>query len=398
MLELAPFVHEYLVRSDLNAVKFDKSGNLGEAIKNKNLVLPPQDTEQTIKNTVGLACFDDKMRSTKSELTKEAIEKNIRLKATAQNFIDSIPVVNDVEANAFIQKICDHLAQIYQLPKEFGPRCRIQASLAPNAFAVPGGDISVSAGLLGTISDLDGLIFVLAHEIGHVVAQHSIKRVGINDTANKGLAALGLLGTLASLGASGATMGGMNLVSWFPKYVASSQLKNFGMQTVGFATAAGLMKYSRENEKEADHLGHEVALAAGARQEALEASWEEFSQWSTNYHKRDASLIKKIMASHPSDKSRFENIEKRSDLFKDLKPYCDGGEKSNRLDPSFYKSYSAIHEKWKPEATRFGEALKGTSQTTKPNENSNKNYSYFKAVTASVASQCFGHMAGLDQH
>lgn len=45
-----------------------------------------------------------------------------------------------------------------------------------NAFAVPGGFIFVNKGLLER-TDRDQLAFVLAHEIGHVCARHSIKRL-----------------------------------------------------------------------------------------------------------------------------------------------------------------------------------------------------------------------------
>lgn len=48
----------------------------------------------------------------------------------------------------------------------------------PNAFAIPGGAVGVTQGLLGDIKSEAGLALVLGHELGHHQARHPLKRVG----------------------------------------------------------------------------------------------------------------------------------------------------------------------------------------------------------------------------
>jgi predicted Zn-dependent protease len=93
-----------------------------------------------------------------------------------------------------------------------------------NAFSVPGGYIYIFKGLLDSLND-DELAFVLAHEVGHVVPRHSIKRLQ---------AAMGY--NLLILASRGAT--------------SDSQFSG-GLQ---FALAQILAGYSREDEFTADEL------------------------------------------------------------------------------------------------------------------------------------------------
>ena len=48
----------------------------------------------------------------------------------------------------------------------------------PNAFAIPGGGVGVTEGLLADIQSEAGLALVLGHELGHHQARHPLKRVG----------------------------------------------------------------------------------------------------------------------------------------------------------------------------------------------------------------------------
>lgn len=105
----------------------------------------------------------------------------------------------------------------------------------PNAFALPGGPIYVTQALFKLIKSDDELAAVLAHEIGHVVAKHVVKRI----QGAIGLQALQLLaaGTRA---VDAGTRQGMDL-----------------------AFASLLTEYSQQDELQADHLGVKYAKAAG---------------------------------------------------------------------------------------------------------------------------------------
>jgi predicted Zn-dependent protease len=105
----------------------------------------------------------------------------------------------------------------------------------PNAFALPGGPIYVTRSLFQLIKSDDELAAVLAHEVGHVVARHSIKRL----QAAVGLNFLQLI----AMGAHG----------------LDAQTR----QGVDLAFGALLLEYSQADELEADKLSVKYLKAAG---------------------------------------------------------------------------------------------------------------------------------------
>ncbi|MCP3984546.1 MAG: M48 family metalloprotease [bacterium] len=111
----------------------------------------------------------------------------------------------------------------------------------PNAFALPGGWIYVSRGLLAITGSEDELAGVVGHEIGHVAARHSATR----ETRQIGVGLLTLLGVAAAGAAGGAS--------------AAESVAQLG-QVAG----AGLIAtYGRDQERQADQVGQEIAARAG---------------------------------------------------------------------------------------------------------------------------------------
>ncbi|MCO5166047.1 MAG: M48 family metallopeptidase [Planctomycetes bacterium] len=105
-----------------------------------------------------------------------------------------------------------------------------------NAFAIPGGGIYVYTGLLRAMEDEAQLTAVLGHEVAHVTRRHIAQQL----TAQFGFQAL-----TAMLGSAGGLAG---LVGQLGGAVASQ----------GF-----LLKYSRDNEREADYVGLGYQARAG---------------------------------------------------------------------------------------------------------------------------------------
>jgi predicted Zn-dependent protease len=110
-----------------------------------------------------------------------------------------------------------------------------------NAFALPGGYVYVSRGLLALARGEDEVACVLAHEVGHVAARHAAQR----ETQSVGVGLLTMLGTLAA-----AAVGGGSAAQ------AVSQLGQV-------AGAGWIASYSRDQEREADEVGQRMAAAAG---------------------------------------------------------------------------------------------------------------------------------------
>lgn len=106
---------------------------------------------------------------------------------------------------------------------------------AVNAFAVPGGFIYLTRGILAFLHDEDQLAGVLGHEIGHVTARHSAQQYTKQTTAGVGLALLGI---------------------FVPEARPFQGLTE---------TAAGLLllKYGRDHERQADRLGVQYTAQTG---------------------------------------------------------------------------------------------------------------------------------------
>ena len=109
-----------------------------------------------------------------------------------------------------------------------------------NAWCMPGGKVAVYTGILPITQDDAGLATVLGHEIGHAVARHSAERVSQQKAAQIGA------GLVTDATANN---------SQFTQTVVS-QLYGVGGQLV-------LLKYSRNQESEADHLGLIFMAMAG---------------------------------------------------------------------------------------------------------------------------------------
>lgn len=110
----------------------------------------------------------------------------------------------------------------------------------PNAFALPGGYVYVTRGLLALTSSEDELAGVIGHEVGHVAARHAVQRVSralpIGILTGIGAAATGLVSPML-----GSVVGGLGSV----------------------ANDVLLAPYGREQEREADRVGATMAAKAG---------------------------------------------------------------------------------------------------------------------------------------
>ncbi len=107
-----------------------------------------------------------------------------------------------------------------------------------NAFAVPGGSIYVTRGLLALAENEAEMAAVLAHELGHITARHAAQRYSQAVAANLGLTLLGVLGSAAGMP------------------VGVGDLASLGTQLY-------LQSYSREQELEADVLAVRYMTRAG---------------------------------------------------------------------------------------------------------------------------------------
>jgi len=139
----------------------------------------------------------------------------------------------DAKLGGYVAGIATRVARATNAP-EAQYRVTVLDSPIVNAFALPGGYVYVTRGLMALANDEAELAGVIGHEMGHVVARHSAQR----QTAAMGTTLLG-----AVLGA-----------------VIGNQAAS---QAIGLGGQGLLAGYSRDQEFESDMLGFRYLAAAG---------------------------------------------------------------------------------------------------------------------------------------
>ena len=150
-----------------------------------------------------------------------------------------------------------------------------------NAWCMPGGKIVVYEGLLPVTQDEASLAIVLGHEIAHAVAKHSAEQLSTQMRQQQSLQ----IGT-AIAGALGM---GQNTQS----IVQTVAALNFNF---------GNLKYSRNHESEADHMGLIFAAMAGYDPQVATTFWQRMAASSTNQ-------TAEFLSDHPPDATRIKQIQ-----------------------------------------------------------------------------------------
>ncbi len=153
---------------------------------------------------------------------------------TDGQIVKSYGMYDDAALSAYMEDLGQRLAKVSHrshLPFQF----KVLDSAVVNAFAVPGGYVYLTRGILSYLNNEAELAGVIGHEIGHVAARHSAEQYSRAQLAQVGLAV------------------GMILAEDFREYSGLAQL-GVGML---------FMKFSRDNERQADDLGVEYATKAG---------------------------------------------------------------------------------------------------------------------------------------
>jgi predicted Zn-dependent protease len=195
-------------------------------------------------------------------------------------------IVDDPALSAYIEQLGRRLAQ-------FSPRQDLDYSFQivemeePNAFALPGGYIYVSRGLLALANSEAEVANVLAHEIGHVAARHAAQR----DTAAKAATLLTLLGVAAAAASSG---DGRSVA---------------GMQFLGQGLLAS---YSRGQERQSDRIAIELTTAAGIDPGGMARFLKQLDN-STRLQ-TGASRAPGFFDTHPATRERFAEATTRAQV------------------------------------------------------------------------------------
>lgn len=150
-----------------------------------------------------------------------------------------------------------------------------------NAWCMPGGLICVFEGLLPVTKDEPSLAIVLGHEIAHAVARHSAEQYSTQYRQQYGMQIGSAVASAVGVGSNTIALG---------QAMASRGL--------GLAN----LKYSRNHESEADHLGLIFAAMAGYDPQVAVGFWQRMAAQSSN-------KTAEFLSSHPSDATRIRQIQ-----------------------------------------------------------------------------------------
>ena len=165
-----------------------------------------------------------------------------------------------------------------------------------NAFALPGGYVYVTRGILAYLNSEAEVAGVLGHEIGHVTARHGVKQQSMSQAANLGV----LLGAVLVPGLRNESSLGM-------------------MQQMSVAWIRG---YGREDELEADRLGAEYLARAGYDPQAMIKvvgalkNQELFDAELAKQEGREPRKYHGVFDTHPDNDTRLKQVIEAAKQYK----------------------------------------------------------------------------------
>jgi len=195
--------------------------------------------------------------------------------------------IGDPAIERYVQRIGTGLGNVSEL-SELDFTFTVLDSEVVNAFALPGGYVYVTRGLMALAEDEAELAGVIGHEIGHVTARHGASRQATGTLLTAGLGLLGVIGGAYLGGQTGADLGGQ------------------AGQAIGYGLT---MTYSRGQEYEADALGVRYLDRAGYDPTAM-ATFLEALQTSAELQAKIAGVslergaIDHFFSSHPDAPDR----------------------------------------------------------------------------------------------
>jgi predicted Zn-dependent protease len=189
-------------------------------------------------------------------------------------------IYEDPKLTAYLNDICQRLGRVShrtQLTYHF----KIVDASVVNAFALPGGYIYFSRGILAALNSEAELAGVMGHEIGHIAARHSAQQYSKDQLAQVGLGvgavlteSMPILSSLAELG-------------------------------VGML----FLRFSRDNERQADDLGVEYSSKVGYDAKQMAHFFETLEQMNPG---SDRSGLPGWFSTHPNPEDRVQAIRVRA--------------------------------------------------------------------------------------
>jgi predicted Zn-dependent protease len=185
----------------------------------------------------------------------------------------------------YVQKLGAKLAKTSERP-DLPWTFRVVDDPVVNAFALPGGFIYVTRGLMTYVENEAQLSGVIGHEIGHVTAQHTMHSMSTQQVTQLGVTA------------------GMMIEPKLQKY---GQYVNAGLGLL-------YLKFSRDDESQADHLGLRYMVRAGNNPQQMVQVFDMLNRISQA--SGGGGRLPEWLETHPDPANRSEAFQKEIDTLK----------------------------------------------------------------------------------
>lgn len=192
----------------------------------------------------------------------------------------SIGLVPDSALQRYVRGIGQRLAAKSErpnLPWRFG----VLDDPTPNAFALPGGPVYITRGLMALLDSEAELASVLGHEIGHITARHSVTQMSRSQLTQLGLGV------------------GMILV---PEIQPFGNALGTGMQLL-------FLKYGRDDERQSDQLGFRYALSENYDVREMDDVFAALAR--VGEREGGGGSLPSWLSTHPAPQERIQEINAR---------------------------------------------------------------------------------------
>ena len=195
-----------------------------------------------------------------------------------QQVTQQIGLYPDERLQAYVSRLGRRLAADSERP-DLPWTFKVVDDPVVNAFALPGGHIFVTRGLLSHLTSEAELVSVLGHEIGHVTARHSVEQMSKAQLAQIGLLA-GML--------------------YKPELANYGGVAQQGMQLL-------FLKYSRDDERQADDLG--LRYLAREKYDPREMSRVFDTLRRVSAKEQPGGRVPNWLSTHPAPEDRIQRID-----------------------------------------------------------------------------------------
>ncbi len=274
-------------------------------------------------------------------------EKEYRLgRAWLKSLRHQMPILYDPLINEYVEHLLYKLAEHSEL-QDHRLELVIVKNQTLNAFAVPGGIVGINAGLFINANTEAEFASVISHELAHLSQRHYARNVEAAQR-NKVPSMAALLASIIIAATAGA---------------------DTGMAVIATSQAAILQKqlrFSRQNEQEADRIGIRTLVKAGMNPNAMASMFEQMLMKQRLLGARPPEFL----LTHPITESRIADSKNRASQYKIIKPQVHNVEyylMRNRVILQFSKSaqYAIKHfqnqlnhlDPIQAEAAKYGLAL-----------------------------------------